>query len=354
MKQFIIIVFSFSYIGCFSQSELSIKSSVEVKEFFKDIPNKTQLSIAIIQNGIPEYFGVIKENDNLLLIENKDKLFEIGSITKVFTATILAQLISEGKIKSNTTVNQYFKFSFNNKTKIQLTELANHTSGIPRLPNNFLTNDFIPDNPYKNYTSKDLESYLKNDLKLLKSPGTAYEYSNLGAGLLGYTLGISQKSSYAELLQTLIFDRYNLTNTFVSKEKIEERKLVIGLDENGNETSNWDFDVLSGGGSIISCTEDLVKFAIKQFDSSNKELALTHIPTFTINENMKIGMGWHIVRTVRTGKEYSWHNGGTGGYTSSMALDIKSKNGVIILSNVANSSERIDRLCFKLMEEIKP
>jgi CubicO group peptidase (beta-lactamase class C family) len=348
MKQSFFILFLLVYTLCFSQNEQADK----LAEYFKNVPNKTQLSVAVIQNGIPEYFGVIKENDSLLFVENKDKLYEIGSITKVFTATILAQLISEGKIKPTTTVNQYFKFGFNEKAKIKLTELANHTSGMPRLPANFVTDNFIPSNPYKNYTPKDLEYYLKNELRLLKAPGTIYEYSNLGAGLLGYTLGISQKSSYSELLQTFIFERYHLTNTFVSKENIGERQLVIGLDEKGNETSNWDFDVLSGGGCIISCTEDLVKFALEQFDSSNKGLALTHIPTFTISDNMKIGIGWHIVTSLKTQKEYSWHNGGTGGYSSSMALDLSAKNGVIILSNTPSPNGEIDKLCFDFLEII--
>ena len=156
------------------------------------------------------------------------------------------------------------------------------------------------------------------------------------------------------MLQTLIFDRYNLTNTFVSKEKIGERQLVTGLDEKGNEISSWDFDALSGAGSIISCTEDLVKFALEQFDSSNKELALTHIPTFTISDNMKIALGWHIITSVKTGKEYSWHNGGTGGYSSCMALELVTKNGVIILSNTSSADGEIDKLCFGLLEKIKP
>lgn len=193
MKQLVKIIFLFIYISCFSQPELSIETSNELKNFFKDVPNKTQLSVAIIQNGIPEYFGIIKENDSLLFVENKEKLFEIGSVTKVFTATILARLISDGKIKPTATVNQHFKFGFKEKAKIKFTELANHTSGMPRLPGNFLTTDFVPDNPYKNYTSKDLEYYLKNGLNLSNTPGTTYVYSNLGAGLLGYTLGISQK-----------------------------------------------------------------------------------------------------------------------------------------------------------------
>ena len=115
---------------------------------------------------------------------------------------------------------------------------------------------------------------------------------------------------------------------------------------------NWDFDVLFGGGGILSSTEDLVKFANAQFNPKNKELALTRKPTFDIDESMKIGLGWHILKTDK-GFNWVWHNGGTGGYSSSMVIDAEKKNGVIILSNASNINDNIDDLCFKLMKQIE-
>ena len=315
----------------------------------KDFPNKTQLSIAVIQNGETNYYGIIKENDTIKPTKNQNKIFEIGSITKVFTSTVFASLIEDKKLKLTDEINTFYSFSIKDNTKISFQSLANHTSGLPRLPENLdLSNET---NPYKNYGKREIEEYLKNLLKLENEPLKISSYSNLGAGLLGYTLGLSQKTSFQKLLQKKVFDKYKMTNSFTSSQNLNNR-LVKGLDGNGEVVNNWDFDVLFGGGGILSSTEDLVKFANAQFNPKNKELALTRKPTFDIDESMKIGLGWHILKTDK-GFNWVWHNGGTGGYSSSMVIDAEKKNGVIILSNASNINDNIDDLCFKLMKQIE-
>ena len=315
----------------------------------KDFPNKTQLSIAVIQNGETNYYGIIKENDTIKPTKNQNKIFEIGSITKVFTSTVFASLIEDKKLKLTDEINTFYSFSIKDNTKISFQSLANHTSGLPRLPENLdLSNET---NPYKNYGKREIEEYLKNLLKLENEPLKISSYSNLGAGLLGYTLGLSQKTSFQKLLQKKVFDKYKMTNSFTSSQNLNN-KLVKGLNGNGEVVINWDFDVLFGGGGILSSTEDLVKFANAQFNPKNKELALTRKPTFDIDESMKIGLGWHILKTEK-GFNWVWHNGGTGGYSSSMVIDAEKKNGVIILSNASNINDNIDDLCFKLMKQIE-
>ncbi|MDR1516596.1 MAG: beta-lactamase family protein [Dysgonamonadaceae bacterium] len=307
----------------------------------KNFPNNTQLSIAIIQNGKTAYYGIIKENDSIKPIENQNKVFEIGSITKVFTSSVLASLVEDKKIGLADEINAFYPFALKDNVKISFESLANHTSGLPRLPENLdLTNAI---NPYKNYGKTEIAEYLKNRLKLNSK---TYSYSNLGAGLLGYTLALSQKKSFQTLLQKKIFDKYKMKNSFTSSYHLED-KLVRGLDKDGKSVSNWDFDVLLGGGGILSTTEDLAKFAIAQFNPKNKELSLTRKPTFDIDENMKIGLGWHILKS-ESGKNFVWHNGGTGGYSSSMAVDAEEKTAVIILSNVSGINNDIDGLCFEL------
>ncbi|UFH32061.1 serine hydrolase [Chryseobacterium sp. C-71] len=317
----------------------------------KDFPNNTQLSIAVIKNGKTNYYGIIKENDSIKSIENQSKVFEIGSITKVFTSTVLASLVEDKKIKLADHVNNYYLFTFKDNINISFESLANHTSGLPRLPENLdLSNE---SNPYKNYSKKELEDYLKNTLKLDNKPSKSYAYSNLGAGLLGYTLGLSQKTSFQELLKKRIFDKYKMTNSFTNSQNLEE-KLVKGLNTNGETIANWDFDVLFGGGGILSTTEDLAKFATAQFNPKNKELALTRILTFDISEKMKIGLGWHILKSENV-RNLFWHNGGTAGYSSSMTVNTDNKTAVIILSNVSAFNpkmENIDPLCFELIREM--
>ena len=130
-------------------------------------------------------------------------------------------------------------------------------------------------------------------------------------------------------------------------------QLVEGLNTNGEVVPNWDFDVLFSAGGILSTTEDLVKFANAQFNTKNKALALTRKQTFSVNENMQIGLGWHLL-TTESGQNLVWHNGATGGYVSSLSLDMNTQTAVIILSNVSGMNPRmgkIDELCFELIEK---
>ncbi len=140
-----------------------------------------------------------------------------------------------------------------------------------------------------------------------------------------------------------------MTNSFVGSKQVKSR-LVKGLDESGKEVVNWDFDVLVGAGGILSNVTDMSKFVNAQFQASNKELALTRVSTFTVNEKMKMGLGWVILKS-KANKDIYFHDGGTGGYTSSMVMNMENKNSVIILSNV--SSADLDATCTKLLESLE-
>ena len=318
----------------------------------KDFSNHTQLSIAVIQNNRTNYYGIVKENDSVKPADNQGKVFEAGSITKVFTSTVLASLVQEGTIGLNDSINPYYPFPFKEHRNITFLTLANHTSGLPRLPGNLDLSE--ASNPYQHYTEKELEAYLKTIMTFENEPSETYSYSDLGAGLLGYTLGLTEGTSFEELLQKRVFDRYGMTASFTRSADAGER-LVKGLNAHGDTTSNWDFDVLAGGGCVLSTTADLARFAMAQFNPENRELALTRVPTFAVHETMKIGLGWHILQS-ETGQELFWHNGGTGGYSSSIAINVPDKVAVVILSNVSafhSASGNIDRLCFELIRNLK-
>lgn len=361
-KLIALIAFALSNLSCgqttipengIGTSNMTIEQSELLYENNKSFPNNTQLSLALIKNGKIDFIGIESINDSIKLIENHKNIFEIGSITKVFTATLLSNLVNEQTLKLDDHIQEYLDFKINLEDKITFKELANHTSGLPRLPSNLNLLLVDQDNPYKDYDNEALIDYLTTQVKLNQGPGTAYEYSNLGAGILGFQLATISKSTYESLLQEKIFTKYEMLNSTSKRENVKTN-LVNGLKPDGQPTSNWDFDVLAGGGSIFSTVEDLSKFALAQFDDSNKELVLTQKPTFKINDHMSIGLGWHILKR-KNGGELIWHNGGTGGYTSSMALDIQNKNGIIILSNVSAFNEKsgnIEQLCFELLKTL--
>ena len=336
-----------------SNDGLTKKQSEILFDNTKSFPNNTQLSIALIENGEIDFIGIQRKNDTIKLIENYKNAFEIGSITKVFTATLLSNLVNAQELKLNDNIQDYLDFKIKSENRITFKELANHTSGLPRLPSNLNLLLVDQDNPYKVYNEEKLISYLTKEVELNQEPGLKYEYSNLGAGILGFELATISKSSFESLLQEKIFTKFKMTNSTSRRENLET-KLVKGLKPNGKTASNWDFDALAGGGAIFSTVEDLSKFGLAQFDNTNSELILTQKPTFRVNDNMSIGLGWHILKR-KNGGELIWHNGGTGGYTSSMALDLGNKNGIIILSNVSafnKEMRNIDQLCFALIKTL--
>ena len=340
-------------------NNLSIKNSLTTSdqseiifENTKIFPNNTQLSIAIISNGKVRYYGIKKESDTISTIDNQKSIFEIGSISKVFTSTLLANFVIDGKVKLLDNINDYLKAPIKNSTKISFIDLANHTSGLPRLPSNLDLTNVDPENPYKEYKEKELEDYVTNQLEL--SNKGKYQYSNLGAGLVGYTLSKIENDTYENLLQHKIFSKYEMQNSTTDITTIKGN-LVKGLNNEGIEVPNWDLAVLAGAGAIFSTLEDLSKFAISQFEDKNKELELTRVKTFELDENMDIGLGWHLLKNKSDNLWY-FHNGGTGGYSSAMVLEENSKNGIIILSNVSAFNPNrgnIDKLCFELMKTVE-
>lgn len=332
-------------------------SDIQSKNIFaesKDFPNNTQLSFAIIKDGTTKFYGVKRENDTIFTVDNHDNVFEIGSISKVFTATLLADLVVTNQLGLDDNINDYLEWPLKGDVKITFKQLSNHTSGLPRVPTNLLPDSVDLQNPYKDYDERKLKQYITQDLQLNQNPGQKSEYSNLGVGLLGFILSEIDSTSYENLLQTKICTKYDMASTTTYRSRIMN-KLVRGLDADGNQTSNWDLNVLMGAGGILSSVADLSKFAQAQFKDSNQVLALTRKPTFTLQANKAdMGLGWAIIRNQH-GIRFI-HSGGTGGYRSNIVLDIANKNGVIILSNISaghKNSMNIDNLGTRLMETLE-
>ncbi len=334
----------------YSNTKVSKKQADIIFEKTKTFPEGTQIAFAIIQNGAVTYYGTKRKNGSITDIENSDKIFEIGSISKVFTATLLAQYIQEKKVKAKDCVSKYLPFELEKKNKISLLELANHTSGFPRLPGNLDIEKVDPNNPYKDYDENDLKNYFQEKYPKENNDKGNYRYSNLGSGTLGYILTRIEDKPYERLLQEKIFSKYNMNHSTARLDK-DNPNIIPGQNPDGKEVPNWTFDVLAGAGGITSTIEDMTRFALAHFDTDDTALALTRNKTASAHGSMSIGMGWHIL-PQKSGATWHWHNGGTGGYTSSMVLDTDNKNGIILLSNISAfhpDMGQVDKLCFALM-----
>lgn len=326
-----------------------------VKKYGKDFPQYTEFAIAVVEGDEVSFYGFIKKDSTFEAKENASAIFEIGSITKVFTSTLLVQQVVNKKMKLNHLVKKFLPFKLKGNPKITLESLSNHTSGLPRLPDNLfpmMVNN--PDNPYKGYDAEKLKEYCSKQLSLTNEVGAQSNYSNLGAGLLGYAICQKTKKSYEDLLQEFIFKPLEMNQSTTNQNLVKEQ-LVRGLDPDGKVTSSWDLEVLAPAGNVLSSVQDLSKFIIANFDTENPVFKLQQTQTKIINKNMAVALGWHIIQS-KTGKKLHWHNGGTGGYTSSMAVDVQNKKGMILLSNVSAfhpKMSNLDALVFEWMETLE-
>ncbi len=326
-----------------------------ISVYASNFPNGTEISVCIIRDSIPGYIGFSRVNDTLIPVRNEEVLFEIGSISKVFTSTLLVSILSEGGIRLDQLVSDFFDFDFADSALATVTfkQLANHTSGLPRLPTDLMTSlELRSDDPYSKYGPERLETQLKEKIKSYTDPGSAYEYSNLGAGLLSYTLARAQDISYESMLQEKIFSKYGMISSTTQISNVQNR-LAGALDKNGKPTSNWDLNVFVGAGGIMSSTKDLSLFVRANF-SEDSILRFQQQETFEINPQLAVALGWHISKYETD--QYHWHNGGTGGYTSMCIFNNRTRNAVIVLSNVSAfnvNSRNIDHLANALMKSIE-
>lgn len=336
----------------FSQENLNRELENMISHVVKDFPDQSELSFAFVTNDSIYFKGIRKSNSETEWVENKNNHFEIGSLTKVFTATLLSIAHFDNDLKLEQNINKALPFKIKDKNKISYKSLANHTSGLPRMsPDLFYNAMQSPENPYKNYSENDFEKYLQEDLTLENKAGEKYVYSNTGYGLLANALSHYLENDFDSLLHFLIFEKYNMSNTTFSRENVDTT-LVKGRDKDGFKTQNWEFNALKGAGGIYSTTSDLSKFATAHLNSDDPSLTLTKKKTFDIKGDFGIGLAWHIIKNEDD--TIYWHNGGTGGYTSSFSMN--NDAAVIILSNISalgKHNKQIDPLCFELLKKMK-
>jgi len=324
------------------------------KQAIATFPNGTEISIAHIRDSSAIFKGLRIQEDALRPSDNQNSVFQIGSISKVFTSLMLAKMVEEGQLTLDDPIQQFFEKPLHVEDTILIKQLANHHSGMKRIPGSMIWQAFWnSSNPYKNFSSEDLEDYLHHTMKLDHDPGGKYAYSNLGAGTLGHILGKIKGGSYEELLQEYIAKPLDMTHTSSDHEQWPEL-LVEGKNAKGKTVPYWELPGLAGAGAIASTTEDMSRFAQYYLRDSSLAVKLQLTETRKINDNMSIGLGWHILHQV-TDHPVFWHNGGTGGFRSSMVVDPMEQKAVVLLSNVSAGhpkAGKIDELSLFLLDEI--
>ena len=267
-----------------------------------------------------------------------DTLFEIGSVTKTFTALLLQEMADRGEVSLDDPIGKYLppavKTPSRNGRQITLVDLATQTSGLPRLPGNFSPKDNR--NPYADYTVGDLYDFLSH-YQLRRDIGQKYEYSNLGVGLLGHLLSRRAGTNYEALAVRRICDPLGLTSTRITLAPELRSRLATGHDKSGVAVANWDIPALAGCGALRSTAHDLAIFVAANMGLTPSPISHammeTHLPRHATGPRGQIGLVWQIDTAHGT----LWHNGGTGGYHSYIGFKSDGSRGVVVLANSANA-----------------
>jgi CubicO group peptidase (beta-lactamase class C family) len=279
-------------------------------------------------------------------------VYEIGSISKVFTGILLADAVHRGEVGLEQSLETLLPTNGTPEYRlgpISLRHLATHTSGLPRLPNNMRRAD--PANPYADYTVELLHDFLAK-YEPTRAPGRTSAYSNLGAGLLGNVLAHRAGMSYEQLLRERITGPLGMDQTAIDLTSAMKQRLAPPHAKDGSPASNWDIPTLAGAGGIRSTVDDLLTFLSAQLAPPEGDLGEAINLAWNVHwrpERPKapaMGLGWHVARNGST----RWHNGGTGGYHSMMLASREAPAAVVVLCNTASFD--VDRLAEDLLRVV--
>jgi D-alanyl-D-alanine-carboxypeptidase/D-alanyl-D-alanine-endopeptidase len=293
--------------------------------------------VAIINGYNVEYFNYGKTAITNGTDVDQNSVFEIGSISKVFTTIILEDKIIKGELSLDDPISKYLPDTLivpsSNDEVITLRHLATHTSGLPRMPSNFAPKDMS--NPFADYTNEKLYAFLSG--YQITSIGTKSEYSNLGMGLLGHILELQSGKTFEELVVETIAKPLKMDYTAVTISESMATNLAKGH-AGSTEVANWDFKSMAGAGGLKSNANGMVKFIQANMGVLDSDLynamQLTHQSAFKDASNdFEIGLAWHY----EDDNKIIWHNGQTGGYHSFAGFIKGTDKGVVILTNTAEN-----------------
>ena len=271
--------------------------------------------------------------------DENSTVFEIGSITKVFTALLVQTLVDDDLLHWDDTISDSLpdiEFANDQVAKVTLRELASHRSGLPRLPNNFAETE-VPGNamdPYANYGEQDLVAFFES----FDPPELINEhaYSNLGFAVLGYIAAKTLDTSYAEAMNLRVFQPLEMNNSTAMDSVKDVADLAAGYSNTAN-MGTWNFNVHAGAGVIRSTARDMYKFIRANFIESDDAIhnSIRSIRELQYESNQ--ALGW-ISETSDQDTTIFWHNGQTAGYASFLAIDPEAKSGWVILTTSTESA----------------
>lgn len=278
-----------------------------------------------------------------------DTLFEIGSITKTFTALLLQDMIERGDMKLDDPVTKYLpesvKMPTRNGKEVTLLQLVIHTSGLPENPDNLGPT-------WADYTADQLYAFLSG-YKLTDDPGARYKYSNLGASLLGYAIALKAGTNYESLVVDRICRPLEMNSTRCTLTPELKTRFIPGHNQFGEAQWNENRSpVFYPQGGLRSTANDLLKYVSANLGLTQTSLTPLFEKTHAIHVQSGIptqSLGSWVVQTDPQGRIFVFHAGDTAGYSAFVGFDLARHRGVVILCSTSDPDD-VDGIFALLLE----
>lgn len=330
----------------YTNNPLQTEFDREINKILKQyasLSSTGSVSIGVFKSGEEHYYGYGEVEIGTGITPDSLTIYEIGSITKTFTALMAIDYLHSNGLSKETPVNTLLPKEVplleHGGVSVKMVNLLNHTSGLPRLPSDFELGMDIG-NPYKHYDSSRVYNYLKS-YHFDAVPGTKWEYSNLGMGLVGLILERQTKMTFEQILYQKICQPLDLPYTKITFNGTDSLSHAIGYNRYGIKMPYWDdMNAFKGAGAIRSNARDLIRYGrqiLNPNDSPLKNQIEDCLSSTYYDANVEMASGW-VIQNANNDKSYL-HDGGTGGFTSLIFINT-SQNVVLVLlfSNETSNS----------------
>ena len=279
--------------------------------------------------------------------------FQIGSVTKTFTALLLATMTAKGQVALEDPVGRYLPIAAGSGTR--LVDLATHTSGYPRLPRGVKARMLLRlRDPYALLRDRHIDRSLRNLGRNLGPGPHPFEYSNFGYGVRSRALAASGDLPFGELLRQEVLRPLNLGELTLETDPDPDRRRLFGHNDSGSEMEHWHDPALSGAGFLFSSIEGMRRYLaanlFPETTSLRVPLELVHQARYPAGPGMQVAMGW-LVSGTDEGPVH-WHNGGTAGFGSFIGFDLERQLGVAVLISRVHTP-RLDEAAMSVISELR-
>jgi CubicO group peptidase (beta-lactamase class C family) len=342
---------------------LSLALQAQHKEVYEEVNKIIKFDSDITYDLTPGFIVGIIDNDSTYFLSfgnevgsknplNKDHIFELGSITKSFTAAIVCLLEKDKIISRNDLVNQYLPIDFQNPRlkKLTIGDLIDHKSPFPKRPYYFGEKEEDPQNPYEFYTKNDL---LKFYSRYVPDKQKEFNYSHINYALLEIVIESATNLEYEELLKKFLFDPLEMENSFVHFKEKKQNVVTIGVDRTTENTKPWTFSSFAGSEGIKTTASDLIHY-LRAFMAASSTALDKNLPELTTYNNVSFNsklftsMGWHVLKINKNNRAIL-SNGGTNGHSAFIGMVPENKTGVVVLSNSSFGTKDLGLLILRMI-----